>query len=66
MFYGLSTEDRLSRLCYGVLKLSCGNSPFGLRLPDVRIDPALGAAHKQKLLRTLALYQMDSNPKEQD
>ncbi|MDD9896240.1 MAG: DUF58 domain-containing protein [Gammaproteobacteria bacterium] len=56
MFYGFSTEERLSRLCYCVLKLSKSNNAFGLKLPGVEIAPDTGPDHKIKLLRTLALF----------
>lgn len=57
MFYGFNTEERLSRLCHCVLKLSKGGSPFGLKLPGIEIPPASGIEHKNKLLKTLALFQ---------
>jgi uncharacterized protein (DUF58 family) len=56
MFYGFSVEERLSRLCYGVLKLSREKQSFGLKMPGVEIPPDSGAAHRDKLLRCLALY----------
>ena len=57
MFYGFSAEERLSRLCYCVLKLARSDNPFGLKLPGVEIAPASGVDHKNKLLKALALYQ---------
>lgn len=65
MFYGFGTEERLSRLCYCVLKLSAAGSPFGLKLPGVEIAPDSGARHRDRLLRALALFGQDSNPSEQ-
>lgn len=56
MFYGFGTEERLSRLCYCVLKLARTGDPFGLKLPGVEISPGCGLEHRNKLLRTLALY----------
>ena len=56
MFYGFSTEERLSRLCYCVLQLSQRQTPFGLKLPGIEIEPDSGPAHRKKLLRTLALF----------
>jgi uncharacterized protein (DUF58 family) len=56
MFYGFSVEERLSRLCYGVLKLTREKQSFGLKMPGVEIPPDSGAAHRDKLLRCLALY----------
>lgn len=56
MFYGFATEERLSRLCYCVLKLAKTGNPFGLKMPGVEIAPASGIQHKNKLLKALALY----------
>ena len=56
MFYGFGTEERLSRLCYGVLKLARSGQDFGLKLPGVEIPPDSGVAHKQRLLKALALF----------
>lgn len=56
MFYGFGVEERLSRLCYCVLQLSKAQQVFGLKIPGVEIAPDSGAAHRDKLLRALALY----------
>ncbi len=56
MFYGFSDEDRLSRLCYCVLRLSASDSSYGLRLPGVEIPPDSGPQHKLRVLQCLALY----------
>jgi uncharacterized protein (DUF58 family) len=56
MFYGFSAEEKLSRLCYCVLKLSREGSPFGMKIPGVEIQPDSGPEHKLKLLKILALY----------
>lgn len=56
MFYGFGEEDRLSRLCYCVLKLAKTGNPFGLKLPGIEIEPATGPEHKKKLLKALAFY----------
>lgn len=58
MFYGFGVEERLSRLCYCVLKLAKTSSPFGLKIPGIEIPPGTGTAHKNKLLRALALFQI--------
>lgn len=59
MFYGFNVEEKLSRLCYCVLKLAKTGNPFGLKLPGIEIEPATGAEHKRKLLNALALYGED-------
>ncbi|MFM1897257.1 MAG: hypothetical protein RLZZ385_2331 [Pseudomonadota bacterium] len=56
MFYGFSTEERLSRLCYCVLTLARGSTAFGLRLPGQEVAPAKGQQHRNRLLEILALY----------
>ena len=56
MFYGFSTEERLSRLCYCVLQLAKSSAPYGLKLPGIEIAPGSGIEHRDRLLRALALY----------
>lgn len=56
---GLDRETRLSRLCYWVLKLAATSDDYGLRLPGVEIEPASGAEHRERLLRELALFEVD-------
>jgi uncharacterized protein (DUF58 family) len=56
MFYGFGLEDRLSRLCYCVLKLSQTNDAYGLKMPGVEVAPNTGPEHKRKLLKILALF----------
>lgn len=56
MFYGFSTEERLSRLCYCILQLDKRNNPYGLKLPGVEISPGTGPEHKARLLKALALF----------
>ncbi|WP_423895253.1 DUF58 domain-containing protein [Candidatus Pelagadaptatus aseana] len=54
---GMGREQRLSVLCYWVLKISATQQPFGLRLPGVSFDPDTGIEHKQQLLKALALFE---------
>lgn len=56
MFYGFSTEERLSRLCYCVLQLAKRSAPYGLKIPGIEIAPGSGMDHRDRLLRALALY----------
>ena len=56
MFYGFNTEERLSRLCYCVLKLARGNNSFGMKIPGVEISPATGLEHRNRMLKALALF----------
>ncbi len=55
-FPGLDTEMRLSRLCGWCLELTGGQALYGLRLPGIEIAPARGEAHKNRVLKELALF----------
>ena len=57
-FSGLDREARLSRLCFWVLQLNSSNDEYGLRLPGVEIDPSRGEAHRDAVLKTLALFEV--------
>ncbi len=52
-------EIRLSQLCYWVLKLSATEQDYGLSLPGIEFPPGKGLAHKQQLLKALALFQWE-------
>ena len=56
-FSGMGREDRLSRLCHFVLKLSGGADEYGLRLPGIEIAPDRGPEHRERLLTELALFE---------
>lgn len=49
-------EFRLSVLCALVLKVSATDQPYSLFLPGQQLGPDLGAEHRQRCLRALALY----------
>jgi uncharacterized protein (DUF58 family) len=53
---GLPREERLSRLCFWVLEISKTQQDYGLRLPGVEIQPSTGLAHKQQVLKALAVF----------
>lgn len=55
-FGALHSEERLSRLCYWVLRLTERDVDFGLRLPGLAIARGRGDAHCQAMLRALALW----------
>lgn len=59
MFPGLGTEERLSRLCYCVLKLSATTTDYGIRLPGLEIAPGKGSQHRTAVLEGLAMYRHD-------
>jgi len=52
----LANEARLSRLCREIIEAHHLGRPYGLRLPDRQIDPALGEPHKRACLTALALH----------
>ncbi len=56
MFPGVGAEQRLSHLCYWVLELERAGEDYGLRIPGISIPPDRGDAHRDKVLRALALY----------
>ncbi len=58
-FPGMDRESRLSRLCYWVLQLNSRNDEYGLRLPGVEIQPGRGEAHRDSVLKVLALFEAD-------
>jgi uncharacterized protein (DUF58 family) len=58
-FTGMDRESRLSRLCYWVVQLSKTSSAYGLRLPGMEIAPASGAHHREKVLKALALFDLE-------
>ncbi|MGE9293840.1 MAG: DUF58 domain-containing protein [Puniceicoccales bacterium] len=49
-------EQKLSQLCRWVLDAHAQNREYGLELPGAKIDPANDEVHRQRCLRTLALY----------
>ena len=56
LFPDLNEEDRLSRLCYCVLKLDAAGVDYGLDIPGKLIEPNKGSEHYRLVLRALALY----------
>lgn len=50
-------EDRLSQLTLWVIEAERAQLPYGLRLPNEEIRPAIGDSHFHRCLRTLALFQ---------
>ena len=56
MFPDLGIEQIMSRLCYCVLQLDAVGLDYGLELPGVKIEPAKGSVHYNKIMETLALY----------
>lgn len=55
----LTREARLSQLARWVLDAHDAGLCYGLRLPDEELPPAQGAAHRERCLRSLALFELD-------
>ncbi|MFZ5655388.1 MAG: DUF58 domain-containing protein [Pseudomonadota bacterium] len=53
---GLDVETRLARLCGAALAAEQAGLSYGLRLPGREIEPAGGQAHRDRVLRALALF----------
>lgn len=52
---GLDLEQRLEQLCHWVVELDRRGLRYGLALPDRRIGPDMGRAHRHRCLEALAL-----------
>jgi len=50
-------EENLSQLTLWVIEAERARQPYGLRLPNIEISPALGQTHFHYCLRTLSLFQ---------
>jgi len=57
-FAHLEAEQRLSAMCYWALTFEQQQTPYGLRLPTIKVSPALGDAHKLKVLSALACFEL--------
>lgn len=55
-FAGMEVEERLSRLCWCVLRLAEADVEFGLELPGTVLPPARGAEHCRQALEALARH----------
>lgn len=56
MLHGLDMEARLSRIAWWVLEAERAQLAYGLRLPTLTLNPAIGATHRNQCLEALALY----------
>lgn len=52
----LGAEERLQQLCQWVVELDARGQRYGIALPDRRIVPDAGAAHRHRCLEALALF----------
>jgi uncharacterized protein (DUF58 family) len=58
---GHGVEARLSQLCRWIEDAYAEGRAFGLRLPGTHIPPNIGAAHRQRCLTALALFEEDDD-----
>lgn len=59
---GLGTEERLQQLAHWVVELDARGQRYGLALPDRRIEPGGGPAHRHRCLEALALFGLGDTP----
>ncbi|NQX88369.1 MAG: DUF58 domain-containing protein [Halioglobus sp.] len=59
LFPGAGVEQRLSHLCYWALEFDGRGEEYGLRLPSVTIQPAVGEKHREQVLKELALFSQE-------
>jgi uncharacterized protein (DUF58 family) len=59
---GLDAESRLAQLCRWILDAHERGEAFGLRLPGSVIGLNVGAAHKERCLNELALFDAPGRP----
>ncbi len=57
---GGGIEQRLSWLCYSVLECERNRDEYGLRLPGLQLEPGCGDKHRERALKELALYGLES------
>ena len=58
---GMGRESRLSRLCYWVLQAEKSGADYGLRIPGQVFQPGRGVAHRDQLLKALALFELPTD-----
>lgn len=54
---GVAVEERLSRICRGVLDACDREQEFGLRIPGTELRPGHGQTHRHLCLAALAMYE---------
>ncbi len=58
-YASMETEQRLARMTWQVCACDADGRVYGLRIPGTELSPDMGAAHRQAVLRCLALYGND-------
>lgn len=53
----LDSEERLSRICRGILDACSKEQEFGLRIPGTELTPSHGQQHRHRCLETLAMFE---------
>jgi uncharacterized protein (DUF58 family) len=57
-------EGRLSQLALWVIEAERARRPYALRLPSVKIPPAVGQSHFHQCLRALSLFELKEQGRE--
>lgn len=52
-------ENKLSGLCYWAMEFDKTNENYGLSLPNVKVEPSVGDAHTERVLKALAEFNFD-------
>jgi uncharacterized protein (DUF58 family) len=65
-YAGLDTEQRLSRMSWQACDCDAAGHVYGLRLPGAERPPDRGPAHRQAVLRQLALYGIEQRQERDD
>ena len=61
-FEGMERETRLSSMCWLTLALARAEGDYGLRLPGETLAPDCGERHRDRILRALALFDVNDAP----
>lgn len=59
-FPGMSREQRLGCMCHMVVESHKTGASYGLKLPGLEVKPGRGSDHYYRLLRHLALFEVES------
>jgi uncharacterized protein (DUF58 family) len=59
-----NVEERLSQLALWVIEAERARRPYGLRLPNTQISPALGQSHFHQCMRALSLFRAKEHERE--
>jgi uncharacterized protein (DUF58 family) len=61
-FEGMDREQRLARMCWLTLALTRAGGVYGLHLPGLTLAPDRGEGHRDRVLKALALFDVNDTP----